>query len=433
MASLKDYEGVVGTDAINEIFELGKKIRGRKVIHINSTKIGGGVAEILQKLIPLLSESGLDAQWQVIKGDEEFFSITKSFHNALHGDRVQLTQQMFDYYIRINRENAQQLQLNDADIVVIHDPQPAALIQYFPKRKGKWIWRCHIDVSTPFPRVWEFLKTFVSQYDAAVFHVDKFAKRDLPIRQFIIPPSIDPLSDKNRELSEDEIKLVLEKHHITKDKPIITQIGRFDHLKDPVGVVKMCKMIKDPRSVVDVFRMFRGGSVLDATQIGRERVDCKLILAGGLASDDPEGQKVFQEVQSVSKGDEDIHLLVLPPADLDINALQRASDIILQKSLKEGFGLTVSEALWKEKPVIGGDTGGIPLQIINGMDGFLVNSIEEAADKVRFLIKNPKKAKQMGKIGKEHVRKNFLITRHVRDHLLMYLTLQLIPRKLVQL
>jgi trehalose synthase len=435
MPSLWDYEKIVGADVINEIMALGDRLAGRRVIHINSTKVGGGVAEILQKLIPLLKECKLDIEWRVIEGDDKFFRITKDFHNALHGADLEISQEMLDHYLEVNMKNAEQMEdLSEADFVVIHDPQPAAMIKHFPKRKGKWIWRCHIDVSTPNVRVWEFLKTFVSQYNAAVFHIDKFAKKDLLIRQFIIPPSIDPLSPKNIEISADDIDRILLKHGIKRKKPIISQIGRFDRLKDPAGVVSMYKSVKNPGEVVDVFRLFRDDDFLDLTRAVKKRIDCQLLLAGGLAKDDPEGQEVYQEVVKMIEDDKDIKILILPPfADIDINAIQRASHVVLQKSLKEGFALTVSEALWKGTPVVGGNTGGIPLQIINGVNGFLVNSIEEAADRVRFLLMNPQKAKEMGKAGREHVRKNFLMTRYVRDHLLMYLTLELIPRKLIQL
>jgi trehalose synthase len=341
---------------------------------------------------------------------------------------------MLDHYLKVNAKNAQQMaDLGEADFVIVHDPQPAALIKHFPKRRGKWIWRCHIDVSTPNLRVWDFLKIFVSQYDAAVFHIDKFAKKDLLVRQFIVPPSIDPLSPKNIEINVDDIDKNLSKHGIKKNKPIISQIGRFDRLKDPAGVVKVYKSVKNPGEVVDVFGFFTGGEILDLTRVVKKRIDCQLVLAGGLATDDPEGQEVYQEVARMAEGDKGIRILVLPPfADIDINVIQRASQVVLQKSLKEGFALTVSEALWKGTPVVGGNAGGIPLQIIDGINGFLVNNIEEAADRVRFLLMNAQKAKEMGNAGREHVKKNFLITRHVRDHLLIYLTLELIPRKLIQ-
>ncbi|MEM3387450.1 MAG: glycosyltransferase [Nitrososphaerales archaeon] len=435
MTRLDDYISIVGEENINEIKEMGERLASSKVVHVNSTRIGGGVAEILEKLIPLLKDSGLDAEWLVIKGDEKFFRVTKDFHNALHGASVQIKQDSFEHYLEVNKQNAEEMSaLNDADFVVIHDPQPAALIKYFPKRKGRWIWRCHIDVSTPNLLIWDFLKEFIKQYDAAVFHVDKFAKKDLMIRQFIVPPSIDPLNPKNREMKMEEVEKIFKKHGLDTKKPTITQIGRFDKLKDPEGVVKVYQHLKYPEGVIEFGRFLRGGNLFDITYLASERVECQLLLAGGLASDDPEGEEVYRSVLQQAGNDKDVHILLLPPqADVDINAMQRGSSVVLQKSLKEGFALTVSEALWKGKPVVGGYTGGIPLQIIDGVNGFLVNSIEEAAARVRFLLKNPKKAEEMGKVGVEHVRRNFIITRQVRDHLLMYLTLKYIPRKLVQL
>jgi len=432
MTTLKDYEPIVGSEVIDELYELGARLSHKKVVHINETKVWGGVAEILNKLIPYLNEAGVETEWEIIKGGEGFWFATKSFHNALHGVNVPITSRMFDDYLRTNEENAKLLDLNDADFVVVHDPQPAALIQHFPKRRGKWIWRCHIDVSTPQPSVWEFLKPFISQYDAAVFHVNSFAKKDLFIRQFIIPPSIDPLSEKNRDLTEEEVDRVLQKYGITREKPIISQIGRFDRLKDPEGVVKVYQRIKRPGAVVDVHRLFQGAGVVDVTSLSRQPIDCKLLLVGGVT--DPDSERIFRGLGKLIEGDKDVHLLDLPAfSDLEINALQRSSDIVLQKSLKEGFALTVTEALWKAKPVIGGKTGGIPLQVIDGVDGFLVDSIDQCVDRVRLLLENRRRAEDMGKAGKEHVRRNFLITRHVRDHLLLYLTLDLIPSKLVQL
>ncbi len=435
MPRLDDYISVAGEEAVNEIRELGERLAGAKVVHVNSTRVGGGVAEILEKLTPLLKDSGVDAEWLVIKGDEKFFKVTKDFHNALHGASAHIKREMLEYYLEVNKQNAEEMNvLNEADFVVIHDPQPAALIKYFPKRKGKWVWRCHIDVSTPNPQVWGFLEEFIKQYDAAVFHVDKFAKKDLMIRQFIVPPSIDPLSPKNREMKIEEVREILRRHGLNVKKPIISQIGRFDKLKDPEGVVKVYQHLKHPEGVVDFGRFLRGGDLFDITHLANERVDCQLLLAGGLAADDPEGEEVYRSVLQQAGDDKDVHILILPPqADVYINAMQRGSSVVLQKSLKEGFALTVSEALWKGTPVVGGNTGGIPLQIIDGVNGFLVNSVEEAAARVRFLLKNPKKAEEMGGAGVEHVRRNFIITRQVRDHLLIYLTLKYIPRKLVQL
>ena len=280
--------------------------------------------------------------------------------------------------------------------------------------------------------LWEFLRTFVSQYDAAVFHTDKFAKKDLSISQFIVPPAIDPLSEKNMELTQGKMDSVLEKYSINHDKPIVTQVGRFDRLKDPEGVIKMYRMIKKPNNVLNIKHVFGDGGMIDIARMMRGEIDFQLVLAGGFAPDDPEGREVYEEVKNKVEGDKDIHVILNPP-DLAINAIQRISDVIVQKSLKEGFGLTVSEGLWKSKPVVGGNTGGIPLQIIDGLDGYLVNGSKEAAEKVRYLLKNPQTAKKMGELGREHVRRRFLTTRYLKDILLTYLTLKYVPCKLIQL
>jgi trehalose synthase len=431
---LSNYTDIAGEEAIEEIRRLGESLSGKKVVHINSTKIGGGVAEILQRLIPLLRDVGVDAEWKTIEGKNDFFKITKKIHNALHGINVPITNEMLESYIRTNKENANQLDLDDADFVIVHDPQPAALINHFPNRKGKWIWRCHIDLSTPDPKVWEFLKTHVSKYDAAVFHIEQFTKRDLPIKQFVIPPSIDPLSEKNRDLTNAEIESVLKSFDIDTEKPIISQIGRFDSLKDPQGVLKVHQHLRNHKFFSEIYHLLKNGLKTDVIQSRKTEIDCQLILAGGLPHDDPEGLQVCKDLQKKIGKNRDAHILCKPHfSDLEINALQRASKIILQKSWKEGFGLTISEALWKSKPVIGGNTGGIPLQIINGKTGFLVNSVEEAAEKTKYLLKNPQKAEEMGKNGKEHVRQNFIITKQVMNHLILYLKLETIPAKIVQI
>jgi trehalose synthase len=394
--SIWDYEPFVGKKAIEELIVLAEKIKGKSIQHVNSTYIGGGVAEILNRLVPLLKNLGIESRWDVIKGDESFFKATKSFHNALHGGQTEINKEMFESYLKWNQVNASEMNF-DSDIVFIHDPQPAALIK--SRKKGKWIWRCHVDLSNPDPKVWGFLKEYIKAYDASIFSTPSFAREDLQIRQFLVPPSIDPLSDKNIELPEEKVFEVLEKYDISPEKPIITQISRFDQLKDPTGVIDAYKMVK-------------------------KYIDCQLVLAGGLAQDDPEGVEVYQECKRKAEGDEDIHILLLPPADLIINALQRASTVVLQKSKKEGFGLTVAEALWKKKPVVASATGGIPLQVKNGLTGFLVRSIEGAAYKIRYLFRNPEFARKLGENGREHVRHNFLLTRHLRDYLLIILAIE---------
>ncbi|MBU4121526.1 MAG: glycosyltransferase, partial [Proteobacteria bacterium] len=350
MALMDDYIPIVGESVVEELRLIASRLWGKRIINVNSTAVGGGVAEILNRMLPLLKDMGLDVRWDVIRGGGEYFDVTKKFHNALHGRRVDIGEQDFEIFMETSRKNLEEMDTS-GDIVFIHDPQPIVLVQ--KRSNNKWIWRCHIDLSNPSQKVWRFLKEFVVQYDAAVFSSPAFSRK-LPIRQFLIAPSIDPLSDKNRELPQETIDAVLVKYGIPKDKPIITQISRFDRLKDPVGVIATYRLVK-------------------------KYIDCRLLLAGGTATDDPEGQKVFEEVMESANGDPDIHILSMSQNDQEINALQRASTVIIQKSLKEGFGLTVSEALWKSKPVVASNVGGIPLQIKHKHSGLLCYSAEGAA------------------------------------------------------
>ena len=377
---------------------LAAKLSGKVIQNINSTFIGGGVAEILSRMVPLLGQLGVDARWNVIKGNDEFFQVTKKFHNALHGRREKITPEDFALYLETTQASIKKLQLY-GDIIFIHDPQPVGLITRKKELGKKWVWRCHIDLSHPNQEVWNFLQPFVVQYDAAVFSAPAFS-RELPIRQFLISPSIDPLSDKNKELPQQTIDSVLAKYNIPRDKPIITQVSRFDYLKDPVGVIQAFELV-------------------------RKSIDCRLVFAGGTASDDPEFDKVLVEVRERAADNPDIHVLLIPPgSDIEINALQRASTIVIQKSLSEGFGLTVSEALWKAKPVVASAVGGIPLQVKNKFTGLLSHGIVGTAYALRQLLTNPDYAKWLGVNGREHVRYNFLITRHLRDYLLLFLALE---------
>ena len=394
MGKLDDYIPIVGESVVEDLRLIAGHLKGKRILNVNSTAVGGGVAEILTRMVPLLRELGLDVHWDVIKGGEEFFEVTKKFHNGLHGGRVDIGEKDFEIFMETSRDNLEQMDTS-ADIVFIHDPQPIVLVQ--KRRDNKWIWRCHIDLSDPKQKIWRFLKEFVVKYDAAVFSAPSFSRR-LPIRQFLIAPSIDPLSDKNRELPQEAIDGVLAKYGIPKDKPLITQISRFDRLKDPVGVIAAYRLVK-------------------------EHNDCRLLLAGGTATDDPEGQKVFEEVKEAAQGDPDIHILVMSQNDLEINALQRASTVILQKSLKEGFGLTVSEGLWKAKPVVASNVGGIPLQIKDKYSGLLCYSPEGAAFALKQLLSSPDYARKIGENGREHIRNNFLITRHLREYMLLFLSL----------
>ena len=396
--NLANYEPFVGRSAVEEIRLLAAKLAGRVVQNVNSTFTGGGVAEILSRMVPLLQELGVNARWNIIKCDDEFFRVTKKFHNALHGRQEKITAKDFTLFQETTQKNIEELELN-GDIIFIHDPQPVGLILRKKELGKKWIWRCHIDVSNPNPEVWNFIEPFVVQYDAAVFSAPAFSRK-LPIRQFLISPSIDPLSNKNKELPRSTIDSVLEKYGIPKDKPIITQVSRFDYLKDPVGVIQAFELV-------------------------RESISCRLVLAGGTASDDPESDKVLAEVREKAGNNPDIHILLIPPgSDIEINALQRASTIIVQKSYKEGFGLTVSEALWKAKPVVASAVGGIPLQVQNKFTGLLSYGIPGTAYNLKQLLSNPEYAKWLGNNGREHVRHNFLITRHLRDYLLLFLALE---------
>ena len=390
MSRLNDYQKVVPKGTIEFLKRLAEQVKGRKILHINSTKLGGGVAEMLRSDVLLLQDIGIEAEWQIISGTEEFFNVTKSFHNALQGQDQHLSRQMLQAYLEVNRGNARRLSF-DADYVVIHDPQPAALIES-RLAQGKWVWRCHIDISRPQWKVWTFLKQFVMNYDAAVFSLPRFAQR-LPIPQFLVFPSIDPLSDKNRDLSPQEQLQILTRLNVPTDKPMLLQVSRFDRFKDPLGVIQSYRLVK-------------------------KHHDVQLVLAGGEATDDPEGETVLSEVREAARDDPDIHILLLPPdANLEINALQRAATIVLQKSLREGFGLTVAEAMWKGKPVIGSFVGGITVQLVYGVTGFTVNSVEGAAFRIHQLLDNPEVMTKIGKDGKEYVRQNFLITRNLGDWL----------------
>lgn len=394
---INQYYGIAPKGDLMLLQQLSAPLRNRRFLHINSTREGGGVAEILHRMIPMLKDLGVDARWEVIKGDAQFYDMTKKVHNSLQGDAEDIGKDAWDYHYEVNRRNAENLDL-DADAVLIHDPQPAPLVQ-FKKNGGTWIWRCHIDISNPRRETWDPLRKYCEQYNAAVFSVSKFAK-SMRLDEFIVSPSIDPISEKNRDLTPDEIAETAVKFQIPTDRPMLLQVSRFDRFKDPIGVIKAYRIVKKYN-------------------------DCVLVLAGSPASDDPEGEKVLTEVRQYAADDSDIRILLLPPfSDKDINALQRLATVILQKSLKEGFGLTVSEAMWKAKPVIGGAVGGIPLQIVHGVTGFLVHSVEGAAFRIRQFLNNPEMGTRMGERAREFVRNNFLITRQMRDYLSIWYSLE---------
>jgi trehalose synthase len=397
MVQLDAYREVAGSDEIDELRALADRARRYKFQNINSTPVGGGVAEILTRMVPLLNELGVETAWDVIKGDQAFFNVTKAFHNALHGYPETITPDMYEIFRATTNANLQSMAIT-GDVVLIHDPQPAGLIALREQVGRRWIWRCHIDVSQPNPEVWRFLRPWIEHYDAAIFSMPDFSQR-LPIPQYQVTPSIDPFADKNRELPCEMVHQTMEKFGVDAKRPVLTQISRFDRLKDPLGVIAAYRLVK-------------------------KKLDCQLVLAGGGAPDDPEGEQVLKEVQEAAGKDKDIHVLLLPPfSDLDINALVRGSTIILQKSIREGFGLTVSEALWKKKPVIGGAVGGIKVQVINGVTGYLVHSPEGAARRITELLANAGLRKRLGENGYLHVKQNFLITRHIRDYMLVMLAL----------
>ncbi|HET7749011.1 MAG TPA: glycosyltransferase [Terriglobales bacterium] len=391
---LDDYEPIIGKPQLDELRYLARPLRSKTVKMVNSTSMGGGVAEMLNRLIPLLSELEVVTRWDVITGGNDFFEVTKAFHNALHGGEYVLTKEARDIFLSYNEQNRQRMQFTE-DLFVIHDPQPAGLIRARERNRGKWMWRCHIDLSNPHPDVWGFLRPMIEEYDATVFSSPAFS-RQLMVPQYLFFPCIDPLSEKNKELDAGYIQKVCDDFGIDRSRPIVTQISRFDRLKDPVGVIQAYKLAK-------------------------KYVDCQLVLAGGGATDDPEGAIVLQEVMDAAGEDPDVIILNLPPwSAQEINALQRASTIVVQKSLKEGFGLTVTEALWKGKPTIAGAVGGIPTQVIHKLTGVLVHSIEGCAYQIRYLLTHPEFAEQMGKNGREHVKENFLMTSNVKRWLLLF-------------
>src|ERR1700730_18092842 len=377
---LDDYEQVIGAGELQELRALAKPLQGRKVQMVNSTAVGGGVAEMLNRLVPLADDLGIPVQWEIMSGGEDFFQVTKAFHNALHGEPYQAKEADFDIFRSYSELNRKRLRL-DAEFVVIHDPQPAGLIDTRHKNGNHWVWRCHIDLSHSHPAVWDFLEAYVSRYDGAIFSSPEFAKQ-LNVPQYLLYPAIDPLSEKNRELEPDFIKQVLEQYGIDPNRAILTQVSRFDRLKDPAGVVRAYRIVK---------RYF----------------DCQLVLAGGGAAGDP-----------------DIKILELPAgAPLEVNALQRASTIVIQKSLREGFGLTVSEALWKKKPVVASAVGGIPTQIIHNHTGLLSHSVEGTAYQIRFLLSHPEIAARLAEQGHEHVKENFLITQKLKRYMTLFLAM----------
>ena len=388
------YRAVVGDGPIRILESLARQLRGHRIAMVNSTATGGGVAEILHRLVRLLNELGVPTTWEVMTGDTRFYGITKTIHNTLHGWPGALSEEDHAYYLAMNRRAAESLAL-DADLVLIHDPQPAGLAELRRQAAQRWVWRCHIDLSSANSAVWDFLAPRIAHYDAAVFSHVTFVP-PMPVPAYLAPPSIDPLSDKNRELDESEVEELLAPFGLPTRRPLVTQVSRFDRIKDPIGVI-------------------------DAFRLARRREEAHLVLAGGSADDDPEGAEVLAEVRAKVGKASDVTVLLLPPdAHLVINALQRRSTVVLQKSLREGFALTVSEALWKRRAVVASAVGGIPLQVIHERTGLLARSIEGCASQIIRLLRSPELRRRLGGEGREHVRDNFLHPREARDYLALF-------------
>jgi trehalose synthase len=394
----------VGRPLIEEIRTLAEELSGLRVLHMSATAFGGGVSEILYTLVPLMRDVGIEADWQVIIGREEFYNATKLMHNALQGNPLDLDPHQWKVYEEYNEINARELS-GDWDVIIVHDPQPLAVRRHVPEKSKHWVWRCHIDLSTPHPPTIDRLKPLIREYDGgSVWHVDQYVPDGLdpegPIH--LIPPAIDPLSPKNMALSPEDAAFVCDQFGVDVDRPLMCQVSRFDPWKDPHGVI-------------------------DAYRIVKEQIpDVQLALVGSMATDDPEGWEFFNSTLEYAQGDQDIKILnnLNQVGSIEVNAFQSQAEVVIQKSTREGFGLTVSEALWKARPFIGGDVGGIPLQVQDGETGFLVSSPQECADRALRILQEPELGKQLGRAGKEHVRRHFLTPRLLRDWLRIFSDLQ---------
>jgi trehalose synthase len=395
--SLTDYTHLVGRGLIEEIRELAEPLAGKRVLHVSATAFGGGVSEILYTLVPLMRDVGLDVHWRVILGREEFFNVTKLMHNSLQGDPQSISEQQWEVFEAYNAMNAQGLD-DDWDAIIVHDPQPAGLRANAPDRSRIWIWRCHIDLSTPNEETLGRLLPLLRDYDETIYHMQRYVPNGLDGQVRIIPPAIDPLSPKNMALSPEDAAFVCDQFGIDVDRPLICQVSRFDPWKDPIGVI-------------DAYRA-----------VTEEMPDVQLALVGSMATDDPEGWEFFNSTLEYAQGDEDIKILnnLNNVGAIEVNAFQSQSDVVIQKSTREGFGLTVSEALWKARPFIGGDVGGIPLQVKDGETGFLVSSPQQCAERSLEILREPELGKRLARAGKEHVRQHFLTPRLLRDWLRIF-------------
>jgi trehalose synthase len=398
--TLTDYTHIVGKDLTERIRQLAEPLKGKRVLHVSATAFGGGVSEILYTMVPLMRDVGLDAHWHVIFGKEEFFNATKLLHNALQGAEETLSDEQWEVFDEINQINADGLQ-GEWDVIIVHDPQPILLRRGARDKSKHWIWRCHIDLSTPNPAPIERLLPVIEEYDASVWHMEQYVPNEMGHHREavnIIPPAIDPLSPKNMAFSPEDAAFVCRQFGIDVDRPLITQVSRFDPWKDPIGVI-------------DAYR-----------QVTERVPEAQLAMVGSMATDDPEGMEYFQKTFEYAGGDEDIKILsnLNNVGAIEVNAFQSQSDICLQKSIREGFGLTVTEALWKGRPTVAGNVGGIPLQIEDGVSGYLVNSPEECAERCLEILQDPELGKKLGREGKEHARREFLTPRLLRDWLQLF-------------
>ena len=398
--SLADYTHLAGRPLIAEIKELAEGLEGLRVLHVSATAFGGGVSEILYTLIPLMNDVGIEAEWQVMLGREEFYNVTKRLHNALQGNPDALSDDEWKVFDRYNAMNATEI-TGGWDVIIIHDPQPAGIRRHVPEKGSHWVWRCHIDLSSPNDSAVEHMVPLIGEYDNTVFHLQDYVPAALDGNRDgvrIVPPAIDPLSPKNMALSPEDAAFVCDQFGIDVDRPLICQVSRVDPWKDPMGVIDAYRVVKE------------------------EMPEVQLALVGSMALDDPEGWEFFNTTMAYADGDPDVHILnnFNNVGAIEVNAFQSQADVVIQKSTREGFGLTVSEALWKARPFIGGDVGGIPLQVEDGETGFLVSTPEDCADRSLRILREPDLGKQLGRSGKEHVRRNFLTPRLLRDWLRIF-------------
>ncbi len=392
---IRDYTGIVGYEKVENIVKLADQVKELSVTHVNSTAFGGGVVEILSNIVPLMNSLGIETEWEVLEAPQEFFNVTKRIHHALQGAALDLKKEHINLYYEVLRHNVENILDLRGEVVVVHDPQPLG-IRLFTQDYKVWVWRCHIDLSNPYKPVLNFIFSILKQYNASIFHMKKYIHPETPTPvKYVMPPSIDPLSDKNKPLSESTIQKILSKYDVDPERPILVQVARFDPWKDPIGAIKVYRLVK------------------------KKIPNVQLLLIAAMASDDPEGWIYYEKAVRFAGEDYDIHFLtnLIGVGPLEVNAFQRAATVVLQMSIREGFGLSVAEALWKKKPVVARGVGGIKLQIVNGVTGYLIKSIEEAAEKTIYLIRNSNVRKRLGENGYKHVLENFTIVSHLEKYL----------------